>query len=1214
MERSTKPLQQKCKIQSGRDSTLKSAGLSIMGGVSSQQKLPSSQTKQTKEKQKDIMLQNPKVKANQRLQETVNIYTQIVSKKIVKDINQLKYNTAAGIAKIMKTNIQSQQQEILQELQACEINPEESHQLISKLQKTQLYKSGATIPNQDIYGQMYKLKPGNAVSQLQSLIDEDSQSTKYSEEAKTNAQSQNMNKIEEEDDSDDFNVEATVVPEINKKSSMQAKKYVTIQRTAVTQVQPHNQQNLNQTKGNSFKYLECKSIVEVFNKNVQLDTYIIKTKTSQKIIDKFLASLFLRSYKNKTADIVKILETNQRINQLTDEDFNFETLKSLDLSDKDDLYKFIIASSKKYKDIMNFDELAKGGEAVVYRIQNYTGKELVAKCSIFKTEGDKFKQHETFQSILQETQTLKLLNNSEYIAQVEDEFILFDEQSKVIIQYVVIVEKAISSLHDILQIWNDEDQSIKLNECYCPEKFCYLILKSMEALEFLHQHDMFFGDMKPQNLLVFNDMNVKIGDLGVSIKLNPSIDENQKSYLLKGLSMAFCSSDTIVGFYSKKLFSKKELYQIDQYALILTIEKSIKRIVEIHNQKFPNSPKYHEEMLKDLQDMELIDVISKWRNKFKMDHQFLQNLTTQLKKEERYTTLRKICEYSYYKYWLYKNELKSSLLNLTIKEINPEYCDHKLTSDKASSDLERNIAIQNDISDHNDNIMLKRLMLDTYSYFQRFTKFEYEDNKFQIAPSESKYYLGFQNAEFFKYRFEDEQKNQEILSLIEEDLMNKRYSLQLDQIYAHSWYLNLHSYHSKVNQSLAQEAIQVIEKVYQVSGFFPEQAQQLYFITPLFEVMFEGYHEGGQKMKSHHITDILVQLIREPRVMPNFYHSHTNILILNRLADKIFELWNEEQEENKDEVIDKFLAAVKKVKSYENYECLKKEVNFAPPYNPAYIFHERYFQILKHYRQKSYLEAFQKAHLAVKELVLNNTFKDKYVVQIHVLGLKSLQKLDQNQVDPQHLEYYYKFCIYYDDLSGYQYLEYLKANNRFKEIQKAVQTIKFFDVGNLQRINYYLNKLILQKYFTQKESQDLDRSDALKIRLLLSQTSKDNSFGAQAKKLSERLFEEYGYQPIAAYLFLRVFHNLIQFDQSKHLKVTEIEDYLLEVDLNDRYSIYNSKSWKNLQLKFKEAEKDFMDRFKVPYVGGQKVYFQGKEEVKTGINAKKQPVKDRGKR
>lgn len=34
---------------------------------------------------------------------------------------------------------------------------------------------------------------------------------------------------------------------------------------------------------------------------------------------------------------------------------------------------------------------------------------------------------------------------------------------------------------------------------------------------YLHEHNIYYGDMKPENLLVFRDLSVRLGDLGVSM-------------------------------------------------------------------------------------------------------------------------------------------------------------------------------------------------------------------------------------------------------------------------------------------------------------------------------------------------------------------------------------------------------------------------------------------------------------------------------------------------------------------------------------------------------------------------------------------------------------------------------------------------------------------------------------------------------------------------
>ena len=66
--------------------------------------------------------------------------------------------------------------------------------------------------------------------------------------------------------------------------------------------------------------------------------------------------------------------------------------------------------------------------------------------------------------------------------------------------------------------------------------------------------------MKPANILVFKDYRVKVGDLGISIKLENKIPEDQKHYNLKGLTKGFVSSYTIDAFKKMSKFSKQELF------------------------------------------------------------------------------------------------------------------------------------------------------------------------------------------------------------------------------------------------------------------------------------------------------------------------------------------------------------------------------------------------------------------------------------------------------------------------------------------------------------------------------------------------------------------------------------------------------------------------------------------------------------------------------
>ena len=59
---------------------------------------------------------------------------------------------------------------------------------------------------------------------------------------------------------------------------------------------------------------------------------------------------------------------------------------------------------------------------------------------------------------------------------------------------------------------------MKLEE-FSEEKMIYFCIKTLMAIDYLHKQGIYYGDMKPQNILIFKDYSVKLGDFGVSIKL-----------------------------------------------------------------------------------------------------------------------------------------------------------------------------------------------------------------------------------------------------------------------------------------------------------------------------------------------------------------------------------------------------------------------------------------------------------------------------------------------------------------------------------------------------------------------------------------------------------------------------------------------------------------------------------------------------------------------
>ena len=59
----------------------------------------------------------------------------------------------------------------------------------------------------------------------------------------------------------------------------------------------------------------------------------------------------------------------------------------------------------------------------------------------------------------------------------------------------------------------------------------------MRSIEYIHKKHLYYGDMKGANLLIFRDQRVKLGDLGISVRLDENDTEGtEKRYYPKGLT------------------------------------------------------------------------------------------------------------------------------------------------------------------------------------------------------------------------------------------------------------------------------------------------------------------------------------------------------------------------------------------------------------------------------------------------------------------------------------------------------------------------------------------------------------------------------------------------------------------------------------------------------------------------------------------------------
>ena len=96
---------------------------------------------------------------------------------------------------------------------------------------------------------------------------------------------------------------------------------------------------------------------------------------------------------------------------------------------------------------------------------------------------------------------------------------------------LAIVESAENDLLSMANIWSNEELQIERLEHFIPEKLEYICLRAMKALNYLHSINIYYGDLKPQNLLIFKDYSVKFGDFGCCIKFSDDSTEDTLAYV-----------------------------------------------------------------------------------------------------------------------------------------------------------------------------------------------------------------------------------------------------------------------------------------------------------------------------------------------------------------------------------------------------------------------------------------------------------------------------------------------------------------------------------------------------------------------------------------------------------------------------------------------------------------------------------------------------------
>ena len=82
---------------------------------------------------------------------------------------------------------------------------------------------------------------------------------------------------------------------------------------------------------------------------------------------------------------------------------------------------------------------------------------------------------------------MKSLGNNEFISNVFEEIYAINEEKGSIMRYGVIVEQAKKDLMGVIKTWQNDTESSEQLEIYNPLKLGFYFLKTMCAMQLLHE-------------------------------------------------------------------------------------------------------------------------------------------------------------------------------------------------------------------------------------------------------------------------------------------------------------------------------------------------------------------------------------------------------------------------------------------------------------------------------------------------------------------------------------------------------------------------------------------------------------------------------------------------------------------------------------------------------------------------------------------------------
>ena len=215
------------------------------------------------------------------------------------------------------------------------------------------------------------------------------------------------------------------------------------------------------------------------------------------------------------------------------------------------------------------------------------------------------------------------LNESKFLTDLSHPYIIkyYNCFIKEEFLYLVVENAENGDLSDFIEAHDESKNPIS------EEVLWSLFLQCMEGLTYVHKMGVIHRDIKPGNILMDNNMNIKIGDFGVSaVKKNKNeIDENPNVKYLNASYMQYGGTEIhSSGYEAKEMMEGAEYDQkIDVYSMSVTFHELCffekpNNYGKINN---PNNFKYSEEMINLIKEM-----LEEDKDKRKSSEYFLEKI------------------------------------------------------------------------------------------------------------------------------------------------------------------------------------------------------------------------------------------------------------------------------------------------------------------------------------------------------------------------------------------------------------------------------------------------------------------------------------------------------------------------------------------------------------------------------------------------------------